>query len=351
MTTQCPPPLFPFVQWDFSSANELLTDRRFYFFNYSRSALSFLVSHLLSRDNYFFIIPAYTCPTVIKSIAAHTSNYSFVDIMENLDFCENDLNEVIPTIPTHFKIALLATSLFGVSIRDYKKIYPDFTIIEDRAQATVDFTSSADYQLLSFGKGKLISVWNGGAVVTGDESIRRAYAALQTEHDFIKSLISTWLQVMVSRYFWSAIDKTSINPEKKSRFALNVTPASKMSDIKIKWVTNSIKAFDSSRQVTIATHYEKNLKETVRYDLGDKTPLLRYPLKKDMINRNVSNLCGISRMKGYRTTWEQAQAKRCRRLSGSEALACHSVFLPLHDLVSSAYIEKIVKIINSTGQK
>lgn len=350
MTNYCPPPLFPFVQWNFLSVNRLLSDPRCYFFNYGRSALSFLASFLLKRGNYFFIIPAYTCPTVIKSIAAHTHNYTFIDIEENLGFREDDLNEVISTIPSHYKVALLATSLFGVSIRNYKKIYPDFTIIEDRAQTTIDLDSEADYQILSFGKGKLISAWSGGAVVTTDTTIKAAYDALPTEHDFLKSFTNAWLQVIVSRFFWPLINKTPVNPEKTKHHVLKTPPIKKMSLRKKRWLTNSMKAFDSLRRVEIATYYENNINGAFRYALEGKIPLLRYPIKSEHINNNLYNLCGISRMIGYRTTCEQAQAKRSKTLEGSAALAYHSIFLPMHALANNAYIEKVVKIVNSTSQ-
>ena len=149
-------PLYPYSGLNFWS----YIDSELIFLDSARSALLMIVKQY---KNAIFLIPSYTCPTVIFALDQENVKYNFVDVDDTLDFNINDLNTVIKTYKNH-QIILIPTSLFGIKIRDYKKLYPQYIIIEDRAQTIIDSKSMADFQIVSFGKGKMVSGFSGGAI-------------------------------------------------------------------------------------------------------------------------------------------------------------------------------------------
>jgi dTDP-4-amino-4,6-dideoxygalactose transaminase len=127
-----------------------------------------LVKYLLQqRASRVFVVPAYTCFSVPQSIEQAGGTCVYVDVDKTLDFDLSDLAEQLkPVDPCD--VVLLATSLFGAPIRDYKHMLPSAVVIEDRSQSVYDPGLRSDYQILSFGPGKLLSLGGGGAVVGRD---------------------------------------------------------------------------------------------------------------------------------------------------------------------------------------
>lgn len=341
------PPLFPYVTRHFLAQNPLSRNPCLFFFNHGRSALAFLVRQLQAQERCFFLLPSYTCPTVLKSVLGQTEDYNFVDLDEDLDFELEDLQRVLAEVPAGCRVVLLPTHLFGIPTRDYKKLYPDFLVIEDRAQSVISPGSTADFQIGSFGRGKLIGAWNGGVILAKDPGITEAYRRVPAQRDFFKSYTLSFAQVLISKYLWSLLERTPLNPERRvGQEQQPSLPLRRAAGLKTRWMTNGLAAFDPGRRLAIGGAYRQGIRLELQYALGNKLPLLRYPIKIGQLNQKVLSRIGLSQLKSYRLTYEIARQRRGRTLEGACRLAYQSCFLPQHELLSDGYVQDTITQLN-----
>ncbi len=345
------PPLFPHVPGDFLTPNPLAGQPGLHFFDHGRSALSFLVRQLRAEARCYFLLPCYTCPTVVQSVLGQTDEVNFVDLDEGLDFDLKDLERVRSAIPPGCRVVLLPTHLFGVPTRDYKKLYPDCTIIEDRAQSMLSPDSTADFQVGSFGRGKLIGTWNGGVIRAKDpRSLADAYRALPPQRDFARAYALSLAQVVISKYLWSWLERTPLNPERGPEQAEPPCPVRRSTGLKTRWMANGLTTFDPARRLAIGRTYREGIRPELQYALGERLPLLRYPVKAGAHSAQLLSRSGLSQLRSYRRTYEIAKQRRAVALEGGHRLAYQSWFLPQHELLSDAYVEETIAELNGSTQ-
>ena len=330
------PPLYPYSSFTIDkSINDKL-----YFFNSGRSGFLFIINTLKEQyNNLMFLVPAYTCHSVVEALKQSDVKYDFVDISNDLDLDLYDLDIMLEEYRNK-KIALVATSLFGVKPRDYKLLYKDIIVIEDLAQSRINKNSSADFQFLSFGKGKLISAWNGGAVISKDLALKEKYDELMIKDDFMKSYILSNIQKVISKYFWFFIEHSSINPEQDKSLESHHVDLYKLSFMKQKWISTSIRKINLSHRIEVANNFLQNIDKKYLFELKQNTPYLRIPIKKRI------QFIGVSYMFDYKYTYEQARALRNKEFIIPQLLVNDCSFLPTHDLINDSYVKKVIGIIN-----
>ena len=341
------PPLYPYSDFNFKEIKNL---NNIMFFASARDALFLIIQTLKeSYKNLIFLIPAYTCHSVIESLERAKVNYNFIDLDESLDFNLNDLNYMLNKY-FNKKVILIPTSLFGIRIRDYKKLYNDIIIIEDLAQSTFNYKSKAEFQFVSFGRGKLISAWNGGGVISNNLLFRKKYNQLNRniKDNFLKSYFLSNIQKIISKYFWFFIENSFLNPEnvniKKIEIELKINDNKilKLSNKKINWILHSIKNVNLKHRKELSNYYLNKISTKYLFNLNrnNNTIYLRFPVKK------IIKKSGVSFMKDYRFTYEKAKELRDRELKIAKQLAYETSFLPTHNLITLNYVKKLVDLLN-----
>jgi perosamine synthetase len=151
------------------------------FFNSGRTALVHILKALKNlsgpgKDE--VIIPAYTCFSVPSAIVRAGMKIRLVDIdSKTMDYRYDKLEKA----DFENVLAVLSCNLFGI-ISDWKKLGPiarekGVYAVEDAAQTLgvrLDGKASGgfgDVAFFSFGRGKNLSTYSGGVVLTGNESI------------------------------------------------------------------------------------------------------------------------------------------------------------------------------------
>lgn len=325
------PPLLPHVS--FGRATGPRDDLQF--FAQGRQAMAFLARQLQARDSdTLYVLPAYTCETVVQAIASQGGDIWFVDVDDTLDFSLPDLEK---TLKHHGQrtLVLVATSLFGAPVRDYKRMNERWTVVEDRAQTVLDAGSTADYQVLSFGPGKLISGFGGGAL-WGASAWRQAHAALPVLDGLWPFMAKSCLQEAVLRWGWrwvasrfeadagkDADDLVSLNPMAMELQGLGRQRA--------RWISHSMATVDVGRRRDLARLYASQLPREVLFDVPSDAAYLRYPVKRSIMAP------GVSQGHMYAATWRAAQRQRGRDLPGAQALV-RSSLLPMHELVTGDHV-------------
>jgi len=333
------PPLYPYVSFGFSD-KEIENS---FFLDSGRSSFALIAKVLKYRhDNLIFIIPAYTCSSVIDALRYVGVNYTFVDLNEKLQFDELDLIDIIEANDDK-KVVLVPTSLFGVELINYKIKFPDCIVIEDKSQSFPYLQiNDADYQFFSFGRGKMVSSWSGGAVVTLDKDFATLYKDLEMKNDFLKSYIFVFLQKFVSKYMWSFVSYL-INVNDESVELEKVPKESfikRISNIKKSWIVYSIEQTNMKQREETSNYYIRDIRKENLFDLDENIPYLRLPIKKSVIGDGVSFL-------RYKDTLSEAiRVRKNRAFIIPSILAEQCSMVPTHDLVNKKIAQKLVKEIN-----
>ncbi len=331
------PSSYPFFS---KKINKQKLFKNFGWFNSARASLKFLLQQIVkNRSDTVCLIPAYTCPTVLHAIKEVNIKYDFVDIDNSLDFNIQKLNEKIDFYKLK-NIILIPTSLFGINLRDYKSIFPNIVVIEDRAQAMFNKNSTANYQILSFGKGKIISSWSGGAIYPLDDNLHKEYLKLKEEKSFLLDYTKSILLTIIAKYFWYFIEKSPLNPEKKSKMDFVPIETLRLSTKKIEWLSTSITSYNISKRVSISNSYLQKIDSSLLFDLDQNIAYHRFPIKCDL------NLTGVSQLLPFREVLKEAQTLNKDEFTGANELAKASL-LPVHQLVNKRHIDSIVEILNN----
>jgi len=163
------------------------------------------------------IIPVYTCPSVYFAV----KNSDLIPIFIDAEL--NTLNASLENIETKISkntLAIIVQHIFGCYSVDIKNIRillrklgrEDIVIIEDMCQALGDISNSrssdkqyGDYGILSFGRAKMISTVNGGALVSNNLEILDIKSD-KNQNGFNKNLIicikSVIFSVIIKPYFF-----------------------------------------------------------------------------------------------------------------------------------------------------
>jgi perosamine synthetase len=159
------------------------------------------------KKNCEIIIPVYTCPSVYYAVV--NSGLIPVYIDSDLESFNSSLEYLKNKISKN-TVAIMVLHIFGCysidinQLRDLLSLLgrEDILIIEDMCQALGDvknFRSCkkqyADYGILSFGRAKMISTVNGGALISNNSNILKAIpeksinSLNQNLYIFLKSIV------------------------------------------------------------------------------------------------------------------------------------------------------------------
>ncbi len=313
------PPMYPSITSNFLGQY----DQSYLYFCKEEEALYFLIG-ILNVD--VILVSSCISKNLLKAIKLRDIEYNFIDLDENLDFNLKDLENVL-NIYEGKKIALMPTSLFNAEIRDYKRLYPFLTVIEDLTQSLPKYKQNSDYAVYSFDHYKLIST-NRGSVLDGCID-KKHYDSLPLDKCFIKDYTKT--------IFYKYFLKYGKNIPKKQNIT-KIEPK-KVSDLRKNWMSNSIYNYNSKHRRKVSDLYLCLLPPNLIFDIPKGRDYLRLPIKKRV------HLHSFSYMDECECVYEDAVKKRGIKLEVAENLIKKCSFLPTHELVSLEDADKIVEFI------
>ena len=163
-------------------------DARYYASGTAALAAALIVAKLLKDvENPEVILPAYGCPDLVSAAVYAGARPVLVDLETNRPWM--DLAKLSDRISSR-TVAIVAANLFGISER-VAKIRPfarqaGAVLIEDSAQAFPGRGDSdiwdGDLVVLSFGRGKPVSLLGGGAVLTRAEELLELLPQVEAQH-------------------------------------------------------------------------------------------------------------------------------------------------------------------------
>lgn len=322
------PPLIPHVRY-----GSRPTEPGWLFFGAARQGMKFLAQHLLRQHpDLLFVIPAYTCDSVVQALDEADAEMVFVDVAADLDMDQEALSDRIARSSGR-KVALVPTPLFGAPVRPYKRLFPDCIVIEDRAQTLPDPASEADFQILSFGPGKQVSGMGGGALL-GGEALRAGHAALPRECAAIRHVALSVVGHLLLGPAWTLLgqkvtQRHSANAIDQESRTIDVHA---LCDDRARWITHSLQTWDGSGRTRIADAYHRSVPELLRFDTPPGRPYLRYPVRTSLAGP------GISSGRMYEKVVHRAEASSRRTFPGARAVM-NASFLPTHQRVTPQHID------------
>lgn len=345
--------------------------------NSGRSALYLILDSIkrLKSDAPNIIIPAYTCYSVAAAIARCGLKIQLVDIDPvTLDYNYDKLNSLNLANTS----AIVSCNLFGIlsnwdnlhSLVEGKDIY----LIDDAAQSMgskLHETASGclgDIGFYSFGRGKNISTYSGGVIVTSNKSLATNIAKMLENAPkpifidealaFLKMLIySVFLKPC---FYWipSSLPFLGIG---KTVFDTNINPMplSLIQKCAGTLLLDKLDTFNSMRKINA-----KNLIEAIiqtgdyvipGFSRGNDHAYIRLPvLCKTKIERDNLlvrlNRNGISSSGMYPTTIRKIRGIEKHLLSsesyypGAESVVDRLLTLPVHPMLKENDLAKIINI-------
>lgn len=151
-----------------------------FFYNSGAESLAAAIKSIISYkeiDKPEVILSAYACPELVSAILYAGAKPVLIDVEYQRPWISlSELREKI----SENTIAVVAVNLFGIPerLREISKICKlnNLCLIEDSAQAFPDMSDKrfwqGDFIVLSFGRGKPVSVLGGGAVLCNDADLK-----------------------------------------------------------------------------------------------------------------------------------------------------------------------------------
>jgi len=352
-----------------------------FFVNSGRAALylilkTFMDSHGAAKKE--VIIPAYTCFSVPASIVKAGLKIRLVEINRTtLDYDYSRLeNEDFENV-----LAVVSSNLFGLT-GDYNKItsiakHHDVRVIDDAAQsAGIRYNGKmsgtlGDAGFTSLGRGKNLSIYSGGVLLTNSDSIGERIEGMIEKYDdtglgadlfgILKMMVYS-IFLKPSAYWIPAslpflgLGKTTFDPE---------FTAGKLTNSQISTLRAAILKLENhnNRRAEIASRLAEKISRLDSYFIpgygkGDCPSYLRLPVlakSRKSRDRIIEELArqGISSSYMYPSTIAEIPGIK-PWLAGNENdypgaidLADKLFTLPTHSYVSARDIEKIASILES----
>ena len=339
----------------------------------SAALLLALKSLKLISNRQQVVIPAYTCPSVLASVIKAGLEPVLCDLKP--DSFQMDPDQVTSKIGAD-TLAVIAVHLFGIpeDIKCLRKLTrrKEIYLIEDAAQAFgnkvdgKDLGLFGDISILSFGRGKPLSMLCGGAVITNDLDLYRyvnqVYQSITDNSRWVFMPQYLIMLILYSIFFhprlywfpqrlpWLKIGETVFTLD----FDLNkVNP-------KVMRLGNILyKKFREIRRVRLGlTEYYKEKLKQFKEDFmylpdieGEDIALLRFPIvfkKKVKRDKVLSNLeeKGLGATASYPAPLNElkgvsAYLKSTESYPNAKAISERILTLPLHQYVTYRDIENI----------
>lgn len=320
------PPLIPHVRYGSRPC-----ESGWLFFGAARQGLKFLAQNLLQgHPSLLFVVPAYTCDSVIQALDEAGADMAFVDLAADLDFDLDALTQRIGQAQAQGRtVALVPTPLFGAPVRPYKQLFPQCLVIEDRAQTLPDPGSQADFQLLSFGPGKQVSGMGGGALL-GAGAFRAQHGTLEPEGGAVRHLALSLVGSLLLGPAWSLVgqkvtQRHSANALDKESRAIEIRA---LCENRARWITHSVQTWDGAGRTRLADTYHHSVPQALRFDIPAGLPYLRYPVRTRL------DAPGVSSGRMYEKVVQRAEESASRAFPGARAIRDAS-FLPTHHRVTA----------------
>lgn len=148
------------------------------FYNSGTAALAASISAAATKVGVIdpeVILPAYTCPHLVSAILRAKARPILVDLALERPWLDLDALSAAITPRT---VAVISVDMFGLPERNTeiraRIAGTAITLIQDSAQAFPKFPETqwqGDYVVLSFGRGKPVSLLHGGAVLARDPEL------------------------------------------------------------------------------------------------------------------------------------------------------------------------------------
>jgi perosamine synthetase len=359
--------------------------RHVHFINSGRAALSMILKSMALNDGpdkSEIVIPAYTCFTVAAAVASCNLKIKLVDIdPSTLDYDYSKLEEI------NFDnvLAIIGCNLFGIPC-DWNKLKAiakakNIKLIDDAAQAMGStyndkrLGSNGDVGFYSLGRGKNLSAYSGGIIVTDNEEINQGILTqmesikdpgfFQETNIFVKIVLySIFLNPPLYRLAASipflGIGKTvfdmNFHQAKLSRIqiclALRLIPKlAEYNSVRQNYADMLVNAIAKSDNLTVIG---RGFTEKVNY--------LRLPiLYENRAIRDITierlNRAGISASAMYPSTIrnipgiEAHLADQSRSFAGAEQVVDRLLTLPTHPNLRAQDIQNIIFLLDSNKLK
>jgi dTDP-4-amino-4,6-dideoxygalactose transaminase len=311
------------------------------------------------------IVPAYACPDLISAIVFAGAIPVPVDISrDSPGYLIKELN----TRLSDQTVAIIAINFLGIAdqlskIKIICKAHEVF-LINDSAQwfpASRVYKWTGDFNIISFGRGKPVSLLQGGAVIAGNPANTGALPTAETEES---SLLNTLAKSIKIRLY-NLVIKPKVYALIRKLPGLNIgetiyEPLDRidgMGDFEIKLIGPNIRKYQSTESVIPYLHCQLsqvthalliNLVANAQDEMPTK--LLRYPiLIKDRHIRD--QFCARTRDLGVSILYPKPlnQLEGLNSILNSETVypnasdfSDHLVTLPCHEDITEAVVDQII---------
>lgn len=330
----------------------------------------------IRRNSPEVIIPAYSCPDLVSAVLYADATPVLVDMEAGKPWLDLDQLRNKVTANT---VAVVAVHLFGIPerIRALREIAESAgaLLIEDSAQALPlmhQHQGHGDFVVLSFGRGKPVTLLRGGAVLCRDERLVRilqkslSYSA-ETDSGYLTKfrLEARLYNALISPYIYWAIHpmpllhlgETRYLPLKKLMqldrnlipyLATNIADYLNQNNPVQRWITDMLANLKTTTVADLATACcGRNLPRLLRYPLRAATNELR----ESLIRRLNRVGLGPSRMYPAPLTEISGLNEILGQQQGlfphAKDFADRILTLPTHPRVRLQDVEKIATIIRA----
>lgn len=357
------------------STESLFEPYKICFFHSGTAALAAAIKIAIARRSHTapeVLLPAYGCPDLVSAVLHAGAKPILVDLHKNTPWLDHD--QLSRKITTR-SVAIIGVNFLGIEerIRQLRVIADtaDILLIEDSAQYLLDPANDApargDLIILSFGRGKPVSLLGGGAVLYRDASFDTDLAGIlpaarpdnpgllfvQCKIKLYNALLSPKVYGLVTHLPFLHIGATRFKP------LLDISP---MSFPAISGLANNIRHYrqsrhDASKWIGAMLTQINTPKVVDLAHLARASPharLLRYPLlvtDSDLhtfLYRRLRDLgLGVSRMypstlpniAGLEKIFQDHEA-----YPHAESFARSILTLPTHQGVTRHHVEKMEEI-------
>lgn len=237
------------------------------------------------------LLPAYACPDLVSAILFSGAKPVLVDLQKNSTFLSvTDIEKKI----TDNSVAIISVNFLGISentdhlqtICKQHNLY----LINDSAQWFPGFSDitnwPGDFNIISFGRGKPVSLLHGGAVITTDLEKKQAIDELELSLDNNKESFPVWLKIhiyntVIKPFYYGILTKIPGLNIGETRYK-KLTAICKMDKEYLSLLPENIDKYSSRKTNQLLIHQKiKTFTDSKVIDLYKQNTdhsLLRYPL-------------------------------------------------------------------------
>jgi dTDP-4-amino-4,6-dideoxygalactose transaminase len=313
------------------------------------------------------ILPAYGCPDLISAVVFAGVKPVLVDLEADRPWLDLSLMSAAITENT---VAIVAVNLFGIAERwpQLRTIahQNDVVLIEDSAQYFPDGSEQLGWQgdlvVLSFGRGKPVSLLGGGAVLTKKTSLyehlpKPQSAALTLSQRLLFSLKTSIYNAMISPFlYWLPQALPFLHLGETRYHPLMAIEA--MDQVRLDVLASNVSRYQNDTEaVTRCEKISSMLGSLTRVnnlplinDTEVKQRLLRYPLLVEEASRarvyKKLKQAGLGASTMYPASLPKIAGLSHilddkRRFINAESFASRLIALPTHSTVSDKSIKKM----------